>query len=123
MLRIISSLVFVSVMSSVAIAGEAPVVGGSRVPLGKWRAVVAVLAPDAACSGTLVAPDVVLTAGHCIGIHPVEVRVDTVDYADGTGDRIAVKSARAYPSWDSRFDVGVIMLDHVARPRPVPVAA
>jgi MYXO-CTERM domain-containing protein len=126
MLRIISSLSILCVLVTNAqanVVDDAPVVGGSRVPLGKWRDVVAVLARDASCTGTLVAPDVVLTAGHCIGVDPVEVVVDTVDYAELGGDHIPVKWARAYPGWEDRYDVGVVMLDHVAHPTPSPVAA
>src|SRR5262245_43467687 len=84
MLRTIS---FVLLGSSVAHAADssagdlpiasapAPVVGGTAVPPGKWPDAVAVLAPTAACTGTLIAPDVVLTAGHCIATHPALVVV------------------------------------------------
>lgn len=93
-------------------------------PPGKWRDVVVVVAHDTICSGTLVAPDVVLTAGHCIEAGPIEVITDTVDYnVPHAGDRIAVKSARAYPDWRNRYDVGVIMLEHVARGRARKVAS
>ncbi len=99
------------------------VIGGTRVPEGKWRDVVFVVGRGASCTGTLIAPDVVLTAGHCIDIDPYEVWTDTVDYGKPGGDRIPVKWARAYPSWESRYDVGVIMLDHVARGQPRKIAA
>lgn len=125
MLRIILGVVVCS--SSVALASEAPieapVVGGTRVPLGKWRDAVLVVARDALCTGTLVAPDVVLTAGHCIEADPVEVITDTVDYAHPGGDRIKVKWSRAYPDWQHRYDVGILMLEHVARGRPRAVAS
>ncbi len=103
--------------------GPAPVVGGTRVPLGKWRDAVVVLGRDAVCTGTLIAPDVVLTAGHCIDANPVEVLTDTLDYDRPGGDRIKVKWSRAYPDWEHRYDVGVIMLDHVARGKPRAIAA
>jgi secreted trypsin-like serine protease len=104
---------------------EAPVVGGSRVPAGKWRDVVVVVARDSTCTGTLVAPDVVLTAGHCIEAGPIEVITDTIDYGlpGGGGDRIPVKWARAYPDWPNRYDIGVIMLEHVARGRARKIAS
>jgi secreted trypsin-like serine protease len=103
---------------------EAPIVGGSTVPPGKWRDVVAVIARDTVCTGTLIAPDIVLTAGHCIAAGPIEVRTDTLDYtAPDMGDRIAVKWARAYPGWDQRYDIGVIMLEHVARGKARRVAS
>ena len=43
--------------------------GGSPVPLGDLPAAVAIVEQDSqrlACSGVLIAPDVVLTAGHCV---------------------------------------------------------
>jgi len=109
--------------SFTARAAEAPVVGGTRVPPGKWRDAVVVFGRDAICSGTLIAPDVVLTAGHCIEAEPIEVLTDTVDYGKPGGDRIKVKWSRAYPDWEHRYDVGVIMLEHVARGKPRKVAA
>jgi uncharacterized protein (TIGR03382 family) len=108
--------------SSLAAAEPAPIVGGTQVPAGRWPDVVAVLGEDGACTGTLVAPDVVLTAGHCIEIHPTHVIADATDYTSG-GERIAVKSARAYPSWWERFDVGVLVLDHAAHPTPRAIAS
>jgi secreted trypsin-like serine protease len=99
------------------------IVGGTQVPIGKWRDVVLVVGHDASCTGTLIAPDVVLTAGHCIDIAPYEVWVDTVDYSQVGGERIPVKWARAYPSWEDRYDIGVLMLDHVAIPEPRAVAS
>jgi len=98
------------------------VVGGSEVPRGRWLDVVAVKMRDGVCTGTLIAPDVVLTAGHCIGGGPYEVIVDTIDYARPGGERIRVAWARAYPNWEQRYDVGVLVLDQpatLAKPRVV----
>ena len=91
-------------------------------PQGKWRDVVLVVSQHSTCTGTLIAPDIVLTAGHCIESEPYEVWTDTVDYGTFQGDRIAVKWSRAYPDWEHRYDVGVIMLDHVARGAPRAIA-
>ena len=44
-----------------------PIVGGDDVPQGRWRDATAVLfLGEQGCTGTLIAPTVVLTAGHCI---------------------------------------------------------
>lgn len=107
--------------SSSALA--APVVGGTTVPAHAYPDAVAVLAANAACTGTLIAPDVVLTAGHCIEVHPVEVIVDTTDYASSGGEHIRVASAAAYPSWATQYDVGVLMLESPAHTKPRPIAA
>lgn len=102
----------------------APVVGGTTVPEGKWPDAVAVLARNAMCTGTLIAPDVVLTAGHCIETDPVEVIVGSVELTDtSAGTAIAVKKAIAYPDWEHAFDVGVLVLDHPASVAPRAVAS
>ena len=52
-----------------ASAGGPPrrdIVGGEEVPESRWQAVVLVGQPDSECSGSLVAPDWVLTAAHCL---------------------------------------------------------
>ncbi|HEY0251608.1 MAG TPA: trypsin-like serine protease, partial [Kofleriaceae bacterium] len=109
--------------ASIAHAGEAPVVGGTSVPAGKYPDVVLVAAPTALCTGTLIAPTVVLTAGHCIDIDPKEVLIGSVDYTKPDGEVIPVKSATAYPSWETELDVGVLVLDHASKAKPRPIAA
>ncbi len=118
------SLLLVSTWCSLAIAEPAPpVIGGTKAKAHAWPDVVAVLGTGGSCSGTLIAPDVVLTAGHCIGIDPKTVVVDSIDYnVPFAGDTIAVKWARAYPDWEHRYDVGVLLLEHVARPKPRAIA-
>src|SRR5207248_4679353 len=98
-----------------------PVVGGSLAEPGAFPDVVAVLGSHGSCSGTLVAPDVVVTAGHCAEIDPVEVVAGTTDYTAG-GERVDVARVSVYPGWDSGFDVAAIVLAHPlasAAPRAV----
>ncbi|CAN5826871.1 hypothetical protein BH11MYX3_BH11MYX3_25660 [soil metagenome] len=113
-----------ALVTSLAVARAAPpVIGGTKAKLHAWPDVVAVLGPGGSCSGTLIAPDVVLTAGHCIEIDPKTVVVDSIDYNEPfVGDTIDVKWARAYPDWEHRYDVGVLLLEHVARPKPRAIA-
>jgi secreted trypsin-like serine protease len=130
MLRISLSILFLvsslTLAARVAAAGPeaAPIVGGTPAPRGTWPDAAAVLLRDGLCSGTLIAPDVVLTAGHCIHGEPLEVVLDTVDLARAGGERIDVAWSRAYPAWWSRYDVGVLMLERPAeRVKPRRVAA
>ncbi|MGE5182825.1 MAG: S1 family peptidase [Acidobacteriota bacterium] len=118
------TLSFILLMSSPALAGtvDAPVVGGHAATLGEWPEVALVVAPQALCTGTLVASDVVLTAGHCIDTHPFEVLIGTVDYAHPGGEKIAVASAVAYPDWQHAYDVGVLVLAHPATAKPRAIA-
>src|SRR5439155_11604291 len=122
MLKTISCLVLIS---SPAIAGSlaTPVVGGHAAKLGEWPDVALVAAPEALCTGTLVAPDVVLTAGHCIETHPFEVILGSVDFARPGGERIAVASAVAYPDWKHSYDVGVLVLAHASAAPPRAIAS
>lgn len=121
----LSCLLAVLAISTAASASSTPppVVGGTRAAPGDWPDVVAVLGPGGACTGTLIAPDVVLTAGHCADIAPSTVIANTIDYRDPhAGETIRVKSVRAYPRWEETYDVAVIVLDHVAKPAPRAVA-
>ena len=95
-----------------------PIVGGSPVPPGKWPDAAAVIGSGGTCSGVVVAPDVVLTAGHCSEIQPEAVVVNAVDFATGT--RYAVAQTIAYPSWSTSYDVAAIVL---AEPLDVPPRA
>ncbi|MBJ7471883.1 MAG: serine protease [Solirubrobacteraceae bacterium] len=118
------------VMPSVAAAtdGTGRVISGSAVPAsdvaatGKWSAVVAVFATDAEgtrlCTGTLVAPNWVATAAHCVaesadatrGINPSEVHVASgiTSVATAGDNLIDVVTTRIHPgfswsnaSWDA----------------------
>lgn len=86
------------------------IVGGSDVQPGQWPDAVAVLGSRGTCTGTLIAPDVVLTAGHCAGIEPVQIIANTIDYAGDGGIRAHVARTEAYPSWQTSYDVAVLVL-------------
>jgi endonuclease G len=98
--------------ASTASAGtiSSPIVGGSMVPPGKWPDAVAILGPDGSCTGTLIAPDVVLTAGHCTNINATEIVANTTNYNGTGGQRVAIESITAYPNYREKFDVAVIVL-------------
>lgn len=112
-ISIAASLVLALAASAWADSAPASVVGGREAKPGDWPDVVAIVGADGGlCSGTLLAADLVLTAGHCIDMRPTEVIVGSVDLARPGGDRRAVKWSRAYPRWLDRYDVGVVMLEH-----------
>lgn len=87
-----------------------PVIGGSAVPPGKWPDAVAVLGTQASCTGTLIAPDVVLTAAHCAdGMS--RVVADTTNFMSTGGQRAGIVSITTYPNWQESYDIAVLVLD------------
>ena len=103
-------------------SGEEPseVAGGELADSGVW--------PDAAgivfygsyvgCTGVLVAPDVVLTAGHCVG-GISHVIVGSTNVRSNEGETIAVKAVYEYADSWSTHDIAVLTLwqDSVIPPR------
>ncbi len=103
-----------------------PIVGGEEVGLSEWPAVVAILAQQSAstanlCSGTLIAPKVILTAAHCLVDDPDvdEMRVifgDTI-YTNDTNRIAAVERYAAYPTAcvencrADAYDFGYVILE------------
>jgi endonuclease G len=90
--------------------GTSAIVGGETVPAGRWPDTVAVLGTSGSCTGTLIAPDLVLTAGHCANINPTRVVANTTDYAQAEGIRVNVTRTTAYPNWQTMYDVAVVEL-------------
>jgi uncharacterized protein (TIGR03382 family) len=86
------------------------IIGGTAAPAGKWPDAVAVLGATGSCTGTLIAPDVVLTAGHCAAANPTRVIANTLNYNAAGGTSATVQSTTAYPGWETSYDVAVVVL-------------
>jgi secreted trypsin-like serine protease len=86
-----------------------PIVGGSPAAPGQWPDVVAVIGANGSCTGTVIAPDAVLTAGHCAEIGPQRIIAGTTDDSRG-GTAVAVAATIAYPSFGDTYDVAVLQL-------------
>ena len=96
------------------------VVGGAPTAAGDWPDAAAVYWGDSvSCTGVLVAPNVVLTAGHCAG-NLTRVTLGTNDHTSG-GETIDVAAFYAYPEFLGTYDVTAIVLaeDAVTPPRPI----
>jgi secreted trypsin-like serine protease len=88
------------------------VVGGEPAAPGAWPDAVAILYDGVpGCTGTLVAPDLVLTAGHCAA--EASSVVVTHDLAAG-GDEIAIEAAIVRPNPLGDLDVAVLRLGRPA---------
>jgi MYXO-CTERM domain-containing protein len=89
-----------------------PVVGGEPAEAGRWNDAAAVFDGDVqVCSGTLVAPDLVVTAGHCVleSNPPSDVKLGATELA-GAGETIEVSRALQHPDSSDTFDVGLLEL-------------
>jgi hypothetical protein len=101
------------------VADEQPhVVGGQPAPEGKWPDTAAVMFNgQQGCTGVLVAPDVVLTAGHCIDGSLNEVLLGVNDLR-AQGDRIRVTRRVAWPQWWNSYDIGLLVLERPSTVTP-----
>jgi len=124
----LAGMLFAGTAAADAPGGPSSVIGGSDAKPGEWPDVAAVLFPDASgddalCTGTLVAPTVVLTAGHC---HdpldpplPDNVLIGTSSLArPGDGETIAIKRAYVYPDPDTTEDLAVLVLARASSRKP-----
>ena len=94
--------------------GPAPVIGGTAVPEGTWRDTAAVLfGGEQGCTGVLVAPTVVVTAGHCAdpaeGDLPDGVLLGTNSLArPSAGETIDLTKVVMHPG--GVYDIAVLVL-------------
>jgi len=115
-------------------AGDATeqVIGGTKAVAGKWPDVAAILFPvgpdeQAQCTGTLVAPTVVLTAGHCYDVQSFPVPDSVLIGASSLarpedGETIAIKLGVAFPDAVDSEDVTVLVLATPSSRPPRPIA-
>jgi Trypsin len=111
----------------------APVIGGDNAMAGKWPDVAAILFPEATgdeprCTGTLVAPTIVITAGHCYDPFnlplPDNVLIGTSSLArPRDGETIAIKRGYAFPSAATTEDIAVLVLARASSRTPRKIAA
>lgn len=138
MLRTSAGLLAAAALALVPASAQA-IVGGSAAPAGKYPATANVVISGAfGCTGTLIAPSWILTAGHCssltggLGIatplaYPpssFSAVVGTVN-ADGTGGEQVTVDRTAVPSkylLTQGFDTSLLHLSTPARTPPTPVA-
>lgn len=99
------------------------VVGGRPAAPGTWDDAVGIVFHSSfvGCTGTLIAPDLVLTAGHCAE-DVTHVLVGTTDWSRDMGELIEVVRAVPYPDWRETLDVAVLELARWSRHAPRAIA-
>ncbi len=109
-----------------ATAAATPVIGGTNAPLGKWPDVAAVyISGNQECTGTLIAPTVVITAGHCNdpagAINKVLIGTESLASV-ANGEAITVSRTIEYPSSQQTMDVSILVLAKAATREPRKIA-
>jgi len=75
---------------------------------------------EVGCTGVLIAPGAVLTAGHCATA--TEVLLDAADYATSGGELYTVAEVVVHPDGDEVVDLAVLLLDGATDIPPAPLA-
>lgn len=113
----------------------APVIGGSNAPLHEWPDVAAILYKQTdgtdmqMCTGTLIAPTVVITAGHCAPSEDPSIgTLDNVLLGTNSlarpqdGETVPVARFIEYPNSQSTVDITVVVLSRAATEAPRQIA-
>ncbi len=98
-----------------------PVVGGADTAASRWPGVAAVfLGREVGCTGTLIAPRVVLTAAHCAA----DITGVALGASDLGGLRAEYRALRvvSHPRWARTYDVALVILDRDATEEPAVIA-
>jgi len=105
------------------------IVGGDPVLAGAWQVVVGVQAGSRVCSGSLVAPDLILTAAHCIpdNTNPEDVVITFGDDLDAPEAQFVAIEVETHPDYcavlcgEDRYDFAYVRMESQVFLDPLPL--
>src|SRR3954452_2846120 len=100
------------------------VIGGTPASIDQWNFVAAVLTPTTLCTGTVISPTRVLTAGHCVG-NPLTMTVRTKSTsAFAGGETLGVSAVAFAPGFNHTFenDLAILTLKTPTTATPIALA-
>ena len=133
--KLVRVLACAGAMSAVAATPSHAIVGGQNASPGEWPAVASISYGVFSCTGTLIAPNWVLTAGHCSSITGaaigtpatwpaplIDVRIGGTNY--GEGESVPVSRVVAHENYlaTSGYDISLLQLSRNSTKTPVKVA-
>ncbi|MEJ7751097.1 MAG: serine protease [Thermoleophilaceae bacterium] len=134
--RSLSVLFAFCAMLCMSAAPASAIVGGSDASPGEYPSTAKVTFGAFGCTGTLIAPDTVLSAGHCssltggVGVAspaaypPAVINVTVGGTRSGEGERVPVRSVTVHPSYllNDGYDISILKLSRASTQAPTKVA-
>jgi trypsin len=133
--KLLTLLMITAAVLAIAASPSSAIVGGQNAPAGKYPAIAEVTFGAFLCSGTLISPTVVLTAGHCGSITGAAVgtpaswpapliNVRIGSNKPGQGELVPVSSVVVEPSYlaTQGYDISLLKLSRASTKAPAKVA-